>query len=101
MYLKMHFVHSHLDFFPPNLGEVSDERGERFHQDNYTCFRRLIPGSLQCQYDGTFLLVSTAWEQGLVTLKKSQVYEAFYDILWNKTHLLTVPVVCLVGNCRL
>ena len=25
--------HSHLDFFPPNLGAVSDEQGERFHQD--------------------------------------------------------------------
>jgi hypothetical protein len=22
-----------LDFFPENLGEVSDEHGERFHQD--------------------------------------------------------------------
>jgi len=33
MYLKMRFLHSHLDFFPPNLGEVSVEQGERFHQD--------------------------------------------------------------------
>ena len=33
MSLKMHFLHSHLDFFPPNLGEVSDEHGETFHQD--------------------------------------------------------------------
>ena len=33
MSLKMHFLHSHLDFFPPNLGAVSDEHGERFHQD--------------------------------------------------------------------
>ena len=33
MYLKMHFLHSHLDFFPSNLGEVSDEQDERFHQD--------------------------------------------------------------------
>jgi hypothetical protein len=24
---------SHLDFFPDNLGAVSDEHGERFHQD--------------------------------------------------------------------
>ena len=31
--LKMHFLHSHLDFFPPNLGAVSDEPGKRFHQD--------------------------------------------------------------------
>lgn len=33
MSLKIHFLHSHLDFFPQNLGAVSDEQGERFHQD--------------------------------------------------------------------
>lgn len=31
--LKMHFLRSHLNFFPPNLGDYSDEHGERFHQD--------------------------------------------------------------------
>ncbi len=33
MSLKIDFLHSHLNFFPPNLGAVSDEHGERFHQD--------------------------------------------------------------------
>ena len=33
MSLKIHFLHSHLNFFPPNLGAVSDQHGERFHQD--------------------------------------------------------------------
>lgn len=33
MSLKIHFLESHLDFFPENLGAVSDEHGERFHQD--------------------------------------------------------------------
>lgn len=33
MSLKMHFLHSHKDFFPYNLGAFSDEHGERFHQD--------------------------------------------------------------------
>ena len=33
MSLKIHFLRSHLDFFPLNCGEVSDEHGERFHQD--------------------------------------------------------------------
>ena len=32
MSLQIHFLESHLDFFPGNLGEVSDENGERFHQ---------------------------------------------------------------------
>ena len=31
--LKLHYLHSHLDFFKENLGDVSDEHGERFHQD--------------------------------------------------------------------
>jgi hypothetical protein len=33
MSLKFHFLASHLDYFPPNLGAVSEEQGERFHQD--------------------------------------------------------------------
>ena len=34
MSLKIHFPESRLDIFSPeNLGEVSDEHGERFHQD--------------------------------------------------------------------
>ena len=31
--LKLYFLDSHLDFFPQNLGEVSDEHGETFNQD--------------------------------------------------------------------
>jgi len=32
--LELHFIlHSRLDFFPVNMGAVSDEHGERFHQD--------------------------------------------------------------------
>ncbi|GBO18165.1 hypothetical protein AVEN_169335-1 [Araneus ventricosus] len=33
MSLKIHFLHSHLEFFPENIGSVTDEYGERFHQD--------------------------------------------------------------------
>ena len=40
MSLKLHFLKSHLDFFPPNLGAVSDEQGERFHQDIRVMERR-------------------------------------------------------------
>ena len=31
--LKVHFLHSHLDFFPENCGAVSDKYEERFHQE--------------------------------------------------------------------
>ena len=33
MSLKVHFLHSHIDYFPENLGAVSEEHGERFHQN--------------------------------------------------------------------
>ena len=33
MSLKVHFLNSHLDYFPENLRAVSEEQGERFHQD--------------------------------------------------------------------
>jgi len=33
MSLKLHFLASHLDYFPPNLGAVREEQGERLHQD--------------------------------------------------------------------
>ena len=33
MSLKVYFLDSYLDFFPNNLGAVSDKHGERFHQD--------------------------------------------------------------------
>jgi hypothetical protein len=33
MSLKLHLLHSHLDFFPENMEAVSNERGEKFIQD--------------------------------------------------------------------
>jgi len=33
MNLKIHFLHSHLDKFPKNLGDFSEEQGEHFHKD--------------------------------------------------------------------
>lgn len=33
MSLKLHMLHAHLDKFKDNLGEYSEEQGERFHQD--------------------------------------------------------------------
>jgi hypothetical protein len=33
MSLKVHFLHSHLNYFPQNLGDFSEEQGERFHQE--------------------------------------------------------------------
>ncbi|CAM1301858.1 Uncharacterised protein r2_g1166 [Pycnogonum litorale] len=33
MSIKMHYLESHMDRFPENLGSMSDKQGERFHQD--------------------------------------------------------------------
>ena len=33
MSINVHFLHSHLDSFSPNMGAVSDEYRERSHQD--------------------------------------------------------------------
>jgi hypothetical protein len=33
MSAKVHYLHSHLDRFPENLGGLSEEQDERFHQD--------------------------------------------------------------------
>ena len=41
MFLNVHVFHSHLNFFAENLGDVSDEHGERFHQDISVMERRL------------------------------------------------------------
>ena len=31
--IKLHYLLSDLDYFPENLGDVSEEQEERFHQD--------------------------------------------------------------------
>ena len=33
MSLKLHFMDSHLNFFPENMCDVSDEHGEQYHQE--------------------------------------------------------------------
>ena len=33
MSFKLHFLHSHLDFFRDNLGNESEEHGEKFYLD--------------------------------------------------------------------
>jgi hypothetical protein len=40
MSLRIHMLHSHLDFFPDNCSMVSDEHGEHFHQEIATMEKR-------------------------------------------------------------
>ena len=55
MSIKLHYLFNHLDYFPENLGDVSEEQGERFHQDIRTMQER-CQGSLGLSYDGRLLL---------------------------------------------
>ena len=55
----MRFLYSHLDIFPENLEIVSDEQGERFHQDMKEIeerYQRLMGHS----HEGGLLLVDQA-----------------------------------------
>ena len=40
MSVKVHFLHCHLNYFPKNLGPMSEEDVERFHQDIKTMEKR-------------------------------------------------------------
>ena len=40
MSIKLHYLESHAGKFPQNLGSISEEQGERFHQDIKTMEER-------------------------------------------------------------
>ncbi|UYV62399.1 hypothetical protein LAZ67_2000421 [Cordylochernes scorpioides] len=71
MSLKIHFLHSHLDFFPDNLGAVSDEHGERFHQDI---------SSMEKRYQGETIRLEIMGEE-LKEIKEK--IETLYDELFS------------------
>ncbi|UYV69543.1 hypothetical protein LAZ67_6003931 [Cordylochernes scorpioides] len=79
MSLKIYFLDSHLYFFPDNLSAVSDERGERFHQDI---------SSMEMRYQGKWspiMLADYCWtlksdeQQAIATETYELIKEAFGD----------------------
>ena len=40
MSVKVHFLHSHVNYFPGNLEAMIEEQGESFHQDIKTMEKR-------------------------------------------------------------
>ena len=54
MSVKLHFLCSHLDFFQENLGDFSEEHGERFHQDIEPMERR-HKGRWDCAMMGDYI----------------------------------------------
>ena len=65
MSVKLHFLHSHLDFFPDNLGDVSEEQGERFHQDIKDIERRY-----QGRWDVS-MLADYCWQHNRKRVKRA------------------------------
>ena len=55
MSVKVHFFHSHANYFPENLEATMEEERESFHQDMKTIEK--IPGMLEYQHVGKLLLV--------------------------------------------
>ncbi|GFW05796.1 uncharacterized protein TNCV_602681 [Trichonephila clavipes] len=55
MSIKIYFLHSHLDRFPQNLGDFSEEQGEKFHQD-----LRTMEEHYQGRWD-SHLMVDYCW----------------------------------------
>ena len=67
MSIKLHYINSHLDQFPENLGDVSEEQGERFHQDLKT-----IEGRYQGRWD-IHMMADYCW--GIKREDSGKVYE--------------------------
>ena len=73
MSIKMHYLHSHLNLFPPNLGAVSDEQGERFHQDMATIEKRyegLWNESMMADYVWTQIREDATEHKKQISIKK-------------------------------
>lgn len=75
MSLKIHFLDSHLDFFPENLGDVSDEHGERFHQQMHAIERR-YNGFWDAAMMGDYVwtLIRETDTRALKRQKRSQIF---------------------------
>ena len=60
MSVKLHFLHSHLDYFPENLGDYSEEQGERFHQDWCTFIKKVMKRRYQGVW-GVNMMADYCW----------------------------------------
>lgn len=75
---KVHFLHDPLDFFPEvNLGSVSEEQGERFHQDLKDTEKRY-----QGRWD-TYMLADYCWslkrDFPLIQHKRKSKKRSFFE----------------------
>ena len=61
MSVKLHFLCSHLDFFQKNFGGLSEEHGERFHQ-NIEPMQRQYKGCWDSAMMGDYIW-SLIWQE--------------------------------------
>jgi hypothetical protein len=76
MSFKIRFLHSHLNFFPPNLGKVSDGHDERFHQDISTMEKRFAGRSSRNMLADCFWNLTE--EVSIASYKRMSFRKKFY-----------------------
>lgn len=76
MSLKLHFLRNHLDEFVENLGDYSEQHGERFHQDIATMEKRYSGGSYPS------MLADHCW----FLIRESNEYETMWKKKSNKMY---------------
>ncbi|GBM79689.1 hypothetical protein AVEN_71215-1 [Araneus ventricosus] len=84
MSLKVHFLDSHLDYFPENVGAVSEEQGEIFHQDIKEMERRyqgkwnvsmIADYGWMLQRDNAFKVYKRKSDKRTFEIKKKRYYK--------------------------
>ena len=84
MSLKIHFLNSHLDFFPLNLGIVSDKHRGRFHPDISTMEKIYAGKSSQdmlVDYCWNYIQMNEAQKEILNLSKTKHLFSHFWCII--------------------
>ena len=74
MSTKVHYLHSHLDWFPENLGDVSEKQEERSHQDIKEMERR---------YQEKWSTAILSMEYGVWRVRKKGIIKAEISLIIN------------------
>ncbi|GBP38254.1 hypothetical protein EVAR_18134_1 [Eumeta japonica] len=86
MGIKLHYLHSHLDHYPENLGDLSEEQGERFHQDikdtgtTWNITEESDPEKYQYYYSFIELVTDVSFRTNLQNFWKYQTDDTVKDI---------------------
>lgn len=78
MSVKMHFLYNHLDEFADNLGDYSEQHGERYHQDIKTMEHR-YSGKDHCAMMSDYCWFLMRESPNYATLWDRKSYEHYFD----------------------